>query len=162
MVQFMTEVRDKRMQKERSHTLKERHRILVQVLDDYGLTRPIDEPMPGAADIYHLENFRSVVEDTPIDVTVTAESFGKAMDEFPALCEQWRKEKAQELQDILQKHPEGKKATLELATTTFEWSVPFSFYDIGIVLKSLRQSLVLSENLVSSCPPAQLYQKGSR
>jgi hypothetical protein len=123
MVQFMQEIQTKRMQKERSVLIRERQQALVKAVKDYARTRPIDEPIPGAADIYEMEKFRAVWKDLPEDIKVTSESFREAMEDFPAICEQWRAEKTQELLALVQKSQEGRNPALELATTTFEWFV---------------------------------------
>jgi hypothetical protein len=125
MVEFMQEIKAKRVEKERSELIRERQQALVKAVKDYALTRPIDEPMPGAADIYEMEQFKAIWNDTPDDVKVTSESFQEVMAEFPAICEQWREDKARELLSLVPGSPEGRKSTLELATTTFQWFVQY-------------------------------------
>ncbi|KIM79606.1 hypothetical protein PILCRDRAFT_549999 [Piloderma croceum F 1598] len=129
---ILKEIRRERLEMEQFARLRKRAKVVVALLEDFALERPINEVIPGPADVCDMDEFKTVIEDTPDDVEVTQESFKQAMERLPHLITQWRSAKDAELVRIMsasasaptesqlnESQPENNRALLELATTFF-------------------------------------------
>ena len=104
---------------------------MATVLNDYVLTRPLTEVIPGIADVCEMKEIKSIIEDTPMEVEVTKDSFTEAVEEMPRLCDEWRISRSRDLIIMMQVGTEESIKTetvpevdidlssLELATTWF-------------------------------------------
>lgn len=134
LIDIMAELRDKRMKKERISALVQRQKVVVTLLKAYTLKRPITEVIPGPADICNMDEFKAIIEDTPVDVEVNQESFEQAVARLPVLIDEWRAAKDAELICIMNEvtasesqsyisTPDITRQQLELATTFFKCKV---------------------------------------
>jgi hypothetical protein len=132
LVDILKEIRRERLEMEQFARLRKRANVVVALLGDFASERPVNEVIPGPADVCDMDEFKTVIEDTPDDVEVTQESFKQAMERLPQLITQWRSAKDAELVRILsasvstppesqlnESQPENNRARLELATTFF-------------------------------------------
>jgi hypothetical protein len=127
----MEELKEKRLVAERLATLKKRQHLVRTLLKDYALERPADEVIPGPADVCSMDEFKTIIEDTPEDVEVSEQTFWPAMERLPQLIDEWRAAKDAELVRIInaaasdgsqskESQSESDRAQLELATTIFQ------------------------------------------
>ena len=134
MTGFLEEIKAKRLRKEHIIMVKDRLLVFMQVIKDYNVTRPIDEANPCPADLYEMEQFKAIVEDTPMETTITAESFQEMVQKLPLLCHQWRVARDIDLLAIVQRSLNQRKGEdvterqtpnvrLDQATTFFKWYV---------------------------------------
>jgi hypothetical protein len=135
LVRILEELKEKRLAVERVDTLKKRRLLVIALLESYAQRRPVTEVIPGPADVYNMVEFKTIIEDTSMDVEVYASSFRHAMDLLPQLVADWRTEKDAELvriidQDTLpfRSQRNNSSATndysqLGLATTIFQCKV---------------------------------------
>jgi hypothetical protein len=161
MVEYMEDVRARRLKEEHSCVINARRLLFVQVFKDYIATRPVVEANPGPADVYKMDKFKTIVEDTPKEAAVTSETFQEVVERLPLLCNQWRKARNMELIAIIEKSLKHEIATksetrLDLATTFFQWYVsPLlwkdSAHNIFLVVANVRN---LSHILGFSCTDA--------
>ena len=129
---ILKKIRRERLEVEQFARLRKRANVVVALLGDYALERPVNEVIPGPADVCDMDEFKTVIEDTPDDVEVTQESFKQAMERLPQLITEWRSAKDAELVRIMsasastptesqvkESQPANNRALLELATTFF-------------------------------------------
>lgn len=95
LVDFLENAKAQRIEDERLNRIRIGQRILIQLLKDYAPTRPIDEIIPVAADVYNMEEFKDIIENA--EVEVTPEMFAEVMTELPQLSKDWRASKGREL-----------------------------------------------------------------
>jgi hypothetical protein len=128
LVEFMGDMREKLLKKQRKSLLKKRQRILVAALKDFALTRPLTEVIVSAADICSMPEVKAMLQDTPPNVEITLESFADLLERLPQLCDEWRKLKSRDLlalmpastADARNAEPGETFSRLELATTYFQ------------------------------------------
>jgi hypothetical protein len=164
MVEYMEDVRTRRLKEEQSCLINARRLLFVQVFKDYIATRPVVEANPGPADVYKMDKFKTIVEDTPKEAAITSESFQEVVERLPLLCDQWRTARNMELIAIIEKSLKHQIATksetrLDLATTFFQWYVsPLlwkdSAHNIFLVVAVVANVRNLSHTLAFSCMDA--------
>lgn len=132
LIEILEELKEKRQLKERLTMLMNRQNLVAKLLRDYTLERPINDVIPGPADVCDMDEFSAIIKDTPDDVEVSEGTFKPAMYRLPQFIAEWRAAKDAELTRILNKAtvpdgqqseklvPElGDRTQLELATTIF-------------------------------------------
>lgn len=72
MAKFLEETKDARLAKEKLDSFSSCRRLV----DAYTQTRPSNEIVPRVGDIYRMEGIRDIVEGTPHEELLTADSFG--------------------------------------------------------------------------------------
>ncbi|KAG5651507.1 hypothetical protein H0H81_008401, partial [Sphagnurus paluster] len=102
----MEEAKMNRMNMERRAMIRKRGKVLSQVLLDAASSRPLHTILPPLADLAALDNFRSVIEDTPSEEDVTEDHFQQAMVAFPEIVTAWRQSKDEELVAMINAHPD--------------------------------------------------------
>ncbi|TFK41664.1 hypothetical protein BDQ12DRAFT_710696 [Crucibulum laeve] len=120
VVQFMEDVKARRLMLEKKTTMKRRHPLMEEVREAYALTCPPNTIIPPATDIYCFNPFRSIVEDTPFNEDVTIESFRDVMDLLPTLIEDWRKRKDRQLLNMI-------ATATTLSDTTWNYAEQINF-----------------------------------
>lgn len=134
LIAIMAELRDKRLKKERAVIIRHRQKIVVGRLKGYSIERPVNEIIPGPVDICNMEDFKAVINDTPVDVEVNNQSFEQAVSRLPLLIDEWRATKDTMLVCIMNKTispeseayvstPDVNRKQLELATTIFKCKI---------------------------------------
>lgn len=101
LIPILTDLREKRLERERVHTLKTRHVLAANVLKTYSLQRILTDIIPGIPDVCEMPPFKTVIWDTPIDVEAKEIAFQSAAEQLPQLVNQWRDDKDTELLHIL-------------------------------------------------------------
>ncbi|TFK38759.1 hypothetical protein BDQ12DRAFT_651090 [Crucibulum laeve] len=122
VVQFMEDVKARRLVREKKNTMKCRQALMEEVRQAYALTCPPNSIIPPATDIYCFKPFLSIIEDTPFNEDVTIESFHDVMHLLPTLIEDWRRRKDRQLLDMIATATtlsDVDEKYLHLATTTF-------------------------------------------
>ncbi|KAF8634888.1 hypothetical protein AX15_000640 [Amanita polypyramis BW_CC] len=103
VIEFMTEMRKKRIERERKAVFMQRKRVAMTVLQEYKNSRlPDEEIMPEAADFCHMSPVKAVI-DQSVDVSVDAASFSHIIPEFPSLFATWRDDIRLQLCSVLQR-----------------------------------------------------------
>jgi hypothetical protein len=127
LVDFMKDVRAKRLEKERAQAIRNRGLVLSALISEYAATQPVHAILPATSDLAALETFRTIIEHTPIEEKVTAAHFQDAMINFPSVVEDWRGLKDRELLDLIKACPsivsEVTESRLLFATTYFRCEV---------------------------------------
>jgi hypothetical protein len=155
LISILEELKKKRLAAERVIAFKYRRNLVTVLLKDYEWRRLVAEVIPGPADVCSMDEFRTIIEDTDVDVEVCEESFKQAMDRLPQLTTEWRFAKDAELVCILNRDsnslwhtspPTNDRSQLELATTIFRCKVckaPISYPRILVhsCLHAFRASL---------------------
>ena len=129
---LLDSVKTKRLQRERMTAINDRYRTMATILDSYFLTQDLRKAFPSVADVCDMRDVKSIIQDTPVEVTVTKDSFAEVEARLPRLCDEWRSAKDQELVSMMQtagvegciKIEEGEEdevdvSCLDLATTWF-------------------------------------------
>ncbi|KAF8061649.1 hypothetical protein FPV67DRAFT_1673269 [Lyophyllum atratum] len=123
LIDFMEKTKVQRLETSRRATIRKRGKVLSETLQKYALSQPLHTVLPSVADLAILPDFRSVIEDTPIDQLVVEDHFKQAMVDIPSIVTAWRKSKDEQLVAIMKSNPETDtevtEATLRLATTFF-------------------------------------------
>lgn len=99
--------------------LKERRAALSAVLAAYVAAQHPHATIPNIADVLEMENFRALIEDTPLQEGTIADKFEDAMTEFPSLVDNWRQAKNRELVGIMKVERTGAVESMLLLATTF-------------------------------------------
>ncbi|KDQ60885.1 hypothetical protein JAAARDRAFT_77035 [Jaapia argillacea MUCL 33604] len=76
IIEFMQDLKEKRLNRERRERIHLRQKVVKTLLDQYSRTRPYEEIHPGLADVCLMEDFKKVI-DLPEDAEVTEASFGE-------------------------------------------------------------------------------------
>jgi hypothetical protein len=124
MVEMMESIKRARLRRQREMIFVRRRTLLVNVLQDYSRSRPRDGPTPPPADVYEMEEFKTILDDTPWDVNIDKDTFKEALLMLPRFSEQWRFSKGRELLALIDGwerksgHQDGRR--LDMATTYFE------------------------------------------
>jgi hypothetical protein len=137
LVDFMEDIKAKRLQRERLAAVNKRCQTMATILNNYLLTRPLTEVIPCIADVCEMKEIKSIIEDTPIEVEVTAKNFTTIVTELPRLIDEWRISKSRELIAMMEAEAHAlikieetdlaaqvDLSPLELATTWFFCRVP--------------------------------------
>ncbi|KAF7374998.1 hypothetical protein MSAN_00385900 [Mycena sanguinolenta] len=125
LVEFLTDLKEKRLVAARAKLIRERRLFAAQVYDKFREALPPDAPYPPKVEVLLTEPFRAVIEDTPDgpDQKLTEESFAAAILSLPEFIADWVQRKETELVEIMQKdHPGSVAVDLHLATTFFACS----------------------------------------
>jgi len=130
---ILKEIRRERLKVEHHNRLRKRANVVVGLLKAYTLERPVNDIIPGPADICEMDEFKAVIKDTPDDVEVSQDAFEHAMGRLPQLITEWRSAKDAELVRIMKastalapsepqltSQPGSDRMQLERATTLFE------------------------------------------
>jgi hypothetical protein len=158
LIRILEGLKEKRLAAERVVTLKQRRCLIITLLESYVRRRPVTEVIPGPADVCNMAEFKTIIEDTSLDVEVCSMSFRHAMDLLPQLVADWRKAKDAELVCIVDQDtspfgsPQNDSSAandysrLGLATTIFQCKVcqePISYPRILVhsCVHALRNSL---------------------
>ncbi|KAJ7172194.1 hypothetical protein C8R46DRAFT_893686 [Mycena filopes] len=116
LVLLMQSVTEKMQRRKRKALLKNRQRLLLSILKQYSLERPIDEVHPRFIDVCVLPHIKAMLEDPSMDAYTTEESFQEVIDDLPRLFAAWREEKTLSLLHLL---PGGPDRDLLLRATTY-------------------------------------------
>ncbi|KAJ6494827.1 hypothetical protein C8R47DRAFT_1012074 [Mycena vitilis] len=122
LVEFLTTLKQQRLQAAHVRIIKERRQLAAQVYSKFWETFPADTVFPAKVDMIRTEPFRKVIEDTSIhpEEKVKAESFDAAISQVQDFSVSWRKSKDQELVEIMKTSlPDAVEADLYLASTFF-------------------------------------------
>ncbi|KAJ7603754.1 hypothetical protein DFH06DRAFT_1392645, partial [Mycena polygramma] len=125
LVEFLTTLKQQRLQAAHVRIIKERRQLAAQVYSKFQETFPADTVFPAKVDMIRTEPFRKVIEDTSIhpEEKVTAESFDAAISQVQEFSASWKKSKDQELIEIMKTNlPDAVEADLYLASTFFACS----------------------------------------
>lgn len=129
LIEMMEETREKLQRKQRKNLLKQRLRIIVDLLNTYAETRPSTDPLPSAADICIMPQVKAIVENPSLEAYTDLESFAEIQTQLPSLCHEWITSKNKELLALMPRVagvPNGpgsdESFRLELATTFFKCS----------------------------------------
>ncbi|KAJ7601757.1 hypothetical protein DFH06DRAFT_388193 [Mycena polygramma] len=125
LVEFLTTLKQQRLQAAHVRIIKERRQLAAQVYSKFQETFPADTVFPAKVDMIRTEPFRKVIEDTSIhpEEKVTAESFDAAISQVQEFSASWKKSKNQELTEIMKTSlPDAVEADLYLASTFFACS----------------------------------------
>ncbi|KIM79642.1 hypothetical protein PILCRDRAFT_823182 [Piloderma croceum F 1598] len=135
LVEILEELKEKRLTAERLATFKKRQNLIATLLKAYTRERPVTEVIPGPTDVCNMDEFRTIIEDTDVDVEVTEANFKEAMNRLPQLVTEWRITKDEELVHIMNEYvtpsgsrrnesqPQHDHTQLELATTFFQCKI---------------------------------------
>ncbi|KAJ6513374.1 hypothetical protein C8R45DRAFT_345014 [Mycena sanguinolenta] len=124
LVEFLTDLKGKRLVAARVRLMQERRQLAVQVYTKFREALPPDVPYPPKVEVLLTEPFETVTEDTPDEEKLTEESFAAAVSTLPEFLADWRQSKEKELVKIMQKtRPGSVEADLHLATTFFTCSL---------------------------------------
>lgn len=117
----MEDIRAVRLKKERVAIMRERQAIAVEIFRDYSLKLSVNEVIPEPVDVCDAADFRTIIQDTPIDIKVNKKSFENAIKRLPLLIQEWRSVKEAELLRIINSDftLDSDHQQLELATTFF-------------------------------------------
>lgn len=130
MIQFMEEVKAKRLERERIDRIIQRQNVVLPLLLTFRQTRQSHIKVPTDADIVCMPPFAALIESDQED-GLTAESFGDAISLLPQLCIQWWVDCDKFLYTLLPQASASEcEFRLELATTLFECggcSIPISY-----------------------------------
>jgi len=156
LIKILEELKKKRLAVERFATLKKRQNLVAALLKAYAREWPVTEVIPGPADVCSMDEFRTIIEDTDVNVEVSGETFKQAMDRLPQLITEWRIAKDAELVHIINQETTANgsqsksqspndRTQLELATTIFQCKVceaPISYPRILVhsCVRSVRDS----------------------
>ncbi|KAJ6513367.1 hypothetical protein C8R45DRAFT_1068349 [Mycena sanguinolenta] len=124
LVEFLTDLKERR---EHVKMVKMRQLLAARVYDQFREASAPDVLLPPKIDVLLTEPFRVVIEDTPIEETLTEESFAAAISSVAEFSVDWQRRKEKELVKIMRKnHPDAVEADLHLATTFFSCSTYFT------------------------------------
>jgi hypothetical protein len=135
LVEVLEELKEKRLMTGRLAAFKRRQSLVATLLKAYTRERPITEVIPGPTDVCNMDEFRTIIDDTDVDVEVTETNFKEAMNRLPQLVTEWRITKDAELVHIMNEYalpcgsghnepqPQHDRAQLELATTLFQCKI---------------------------------------
>ncbi|KAJ7352402.1 hypothetical protein DFH08DRAFT_934809 [Mycena albidolilacea] len=105
--------------------IADRRTLAARVYNEFRETLPPDAVYPPTIDVLLTEQFRAIIEDTPVhpQEKLTEESFAVALLSLPELSAAWRRRKDAELVEIMKKSkPDAVEADLHLASTFFACS----------------------------------------
>jgi hypothetical protein len=104
--------------------IADRRTLAARVYNEFRETLPPDAVYPPTIDVLLTEQFRAIIEDTPVpQEKLTEESFAVALLSLPELSAAWRRRKDAELVEIMKKSkPDAVEADLHLASTFFTCS----------------------------------------
>ncbi|KAJ6513375.1 hypothetical protein C8R45DRAFT_344988 [Mycena sanguinolenta] len=123
LVEFLTDLKRKRLVAARARLMQERRQLAVQVYTKFREALPPDVPYPPKVEVLLTEPFEAIIEDTSDEEKLTEDSFAAAVSTLPDFLADWRQRKEKELVKIMQKtHPDSVEADLHLATTFFTCS----------------------------------------
>ncbi|KDQ62087.1 hypothetical protein JAAARDRAFT_148747 [Jaapia argillacea MUCL 33604] len=89
LIQLMQETRVERLRFERMKVLMKREKLVKKLLEDFAMTRPTDEALPGPADVCQMVPFKEIIE-RPVEEKIKKRHFRSAVAELPRLCQEWR------------------------------------------------------------------------
>ncbi|PPQ63621.1 hypothetical protein CVT24_004374 [Panaeolus cyanescens] len=148
--EFMANAKEKRILGERRACYESRMRALQTAYNNALTTYPLQKPRPRVADVFEIPRFKSLVMDTPDDVTVTDNDFDITPETLAGVMEEANTiVKSKLLSVVATELKEGTydpATVLDLATTTF---VITSGYD----KKSLHTSRVIVDSRTGASPP---------
>ncbi|KAJ7577440.1 hypothetical protein C8J56DRAFT_899073 [Mycena floridula] len=122
-VEWMQDAKVNRLRLEAENSKASRYSLLRTLCTTYQSNQPIDNIMPPVPDIALSEDFRAIIEDTPLTTILTIDDFAPAIAELPRIIQEWRSQKDLELLAILQQHDSNSTLSdLNLATTIFKVS----------------------------------------
>ncbi|KAJ7632883.1 hypothetical protein FB45DRAFT_913789 [Roridomyces roridus] len=132
LVELMLKARERVKKRKRKALLKERRSLLISVLDKFVRQRPLDEVNPQAIDLCVLPRFSAILQDPSSKAYSTEDDFEHLVDEFPTLCEDWRKSKTSQLVALVpgRRDDDNPDVFLRRATTFFrcgECSQPIAY-----------------------------------
>lgn len=119
MVQFMEDVRTKRVERQRTDVIIERQNVVLPLLLAFRQTRESHIKVPVDADIVCMPPFATIIESDSDD-DVTPESFGDAMAQLQTWCNKWWIDQDAFFYSLLPPTTSDYDHRLELATTLFK------------------------------------------
>jgi hypothetical protein len=132
LIAVLETIKSRRMQRDRRRAINDRCLIMANILDAYILTQDPAQAFPSVADVCDLKEVRTIIQDTPVEVVVTKDSFAEVEAQLPRLCDEWTSSKNRELVAMMKaagveesiKIEEGQESEvdvscLRLATTWF-------------------------------------------
>ncbi|KAL1658913.1 hypothetical protein GGF50DRAFT_120383 [Schizophyllum commune] len=123
LVDYMEEVRTKRLENEKRETRCVRYRLLVDVYNEYRLAQPLDAILPNVGDIAIHEEVSRIIEGTPWDQELTKADIRAVLDAIPkSFFDDWLRRCETALVQVLNTARRKKRATradLKLAATAF-------------------------------------------
>ncbi|KIL71424.1 hypothetical protein M378DRAFT_19760 [Amanita muscaria Koide BX008] len=106
ILQFMTEMREKRILREQKEVVMRRKRTATTVLQEYKNGRlPYREVMPEAVDFCDMPPVKAII-DQSLDVPVDATAFSHLITQFPQLFDSWRNKIRLQLAELLKRSGE--------------------------------------------------------
>lgn len=90
LIDIVEKVRQERLKAEYDVVLVKRQMVVDSLLSDYVLQQPVNEIIPGTGDVCQMEEFKTIIFDTPADVEVDAQSFQQVMAHLPQIIIKWR------------------------------------------------------------------------
>ncbi|KAF9464633.1 hypothetical protein BDZ94DRAFT_1216309 [Collybia nuda] len=131
----MEDIKTQRLEAERMAAIHSRVRLLSSLRLEFVASQPLHSIIPEIGDLIMMEDFRTIIIDTPPDETVTTAHFSHAMKELSPLIEEWRRTKDNELLTILKRDHyidnDATTSTLYLASTLFTcrtcFHIPISY-----------------------------------
>lgn len=122
----MEEIKTERIATERRGAETRRQQILSKIYEEYVAAQPLHSIIPGFADFVMIDEFKTIIEDTPVEEEVTPKHFQEAMSHLTSLIHIWRQSKDTELLEMMKNSPEiqpdAQESALDLATTFFHCS----------------------------------------
>ncbi|THU76215.1 hypothetical protein K435DRAFT_974509 [Dendrothele bispora CBS 962.96] len=123
LFELLQPIRDKRLKIERSNALRSRYEALKERYDNYIFQQNLRKSgYPLFGDVIDSESHvgHDIIFNTPYDQTLPEDAFDEEFKKLPKFIDDWKRHKAQELLEILQKdNPEATVETLGLAKTIF-------------------------------------------
>lgn len=101
LVAFMGALKVARSREDRKAMLKKRQHLIKQVRSDYVATCAVNEVIPPASDFYLFPPLRHIVEDTPVEVEVTLETFHEVMNLIPDFIAVWKVQTCEKLRGMI-------------------------------------------------------------
>jgi hypothetical protein len=123
LLEVMAGIKAERLEAERRVALVNRVKVLHILRKEYMASQPLHAVIPEMGDLVNMEPFKIVIMDTPPEKPPTIALFSQAMDELPALIDEWRRTKDGELLAIMKASPaisdDATESILHLASTFF-------------------------------------------
>ncbi|TRM58387.1 hypothetical protein BD626DRAFT_511706 [Schizophyllum amplum] len=123
VVGYITTLRDERLRLERLAKNKMRYKGFSDAYDDYLASQPPEAVFPTVGNLVTLDHVRIAIEETPIDVEITEETYRKLVHEIPkSFYTEWREKADAQLLAKMTKALGGpiNKSDLYLASTFFK------------------------------------------
>ncbi|KAL1660197.1 hypothetical protein GGF50DRAFT_63704 [Schizophyllum commune] len=123
LVDYLKEVKMKRLEEEKLETRWDRYKLLVEVYNEYRLAQPLNAILPNVGDIAVHEDVSRIIEGTPWNQELTKVDLRAVLDAIPkSFFDDWLQRCETALVQVLNTARRKKRATradLKLAATAF-------------------------------------------